>query len=111
MNNMDRVNWKVEGMTCSNCAVTIEKYLEKQGMSNVKVNLVGGEVVFDLKEMVEEKKLQDGIESLGYKVNKEIEAASMKGKKPMNRFLRYLLICAPFTLVLMLHMIPGLAPH
>jgi len=108
---MDRVNWKVEGMTCSNCAVTIGKYLEKQGMSNVKVNLVGGEVVFDLKEKVEEKKLQEGIESLGYKVNKEIETVTKEGRKPMNRFLRYLLICAPFTLILMLHMIPGLAPH
>ena len=109
MNNMDTVNWKVEGMTCSNCAVTIGKYLEKQGMSNVKVNLVGGEVIFDLKEKEKEKKLQEGIESLGYKVSNESEPSQMEDKRPINKFLRYVLICAPFTLILMLHMIPALA--
>lgn len=101
---MEQVNWKVEGMTCSNCALTIDKYLRNQGLHNVKVNLVGGEVVFDAIGKDREQKIQKGIESLGYKVKgDETEPV----RRPMNKFLRYVLICAPFTLVLMLHMIPG----
>lgn len=109
---MEKVNWKVEGMTCSNCAITIDKYLRNQGLQNVKVNLVGGEVVFDAVEKENEKKLQKGIESLGYKVidHDEHDGHDHSGHShggSMNKFLRYVLICAPFTLVLMLHMIPG----
>jgi P-type Cu+ transporter len=106
---MEKVNWKVEGMTCSNCALTIDKYLRKEGMQNVKVNLVGGEVAFEIGTKENEKQVEKGIESLGYKVvplNGNDPGASQRAA-PMNRFLRYVLICAPFTLVLMLHMIPG----
>ncbi len=105
---MEKVNWKVEGMTCSNCALTIDKYLRNQGMQNVKVNLVSGEVIFDVVEKESETKVYKGVESLGYKVigQGDAEKAS-SSKKNLNKFLRYVLICAPFTLVLMLHMIPG----
>ncbi|WP_233218249.1 heavy-metal-associated domain-containing protein, partial [Roseateles chitinivorans] len=44
--NMEKVNWKVEGMTCTNCALTVNKYLQSQGMQNVKVNFIGGDVSF-----------------------------------------------------------------
>ena len=107
---MEKVNWKVEGMTCSNCALTIDKYLRNQGMQNVKVNLVGGEVVFDVVDKGNQTKLQKGVESLGYKVIEEDEHGhhhSSAGDKGINKFLLYVLICAPFTLILMLHMIPG----
>jgi len=107
---MEKVNWKVEGMTCSNCALTIDKYLRNQGMQNVKVNLVGGEVIFDAVDKGNHTKLQKGVESLGYKVIEEDEHghhhSSTEGKG-INKFLLYVLICAPFTLILMLHMIPG----
>lgn len=105
---MEKVNWKVEGMTCSNCALTIDKYLRNQGMQNVKVNLVGGEVIFDIVEKDSEPEIQKGIESLGYNVIGEADQkiASATGKR-LNKFLQYVLICSPFTLILMLHMIPG----
>jgi copper chaperone CopZ len=35
---METVKWKVEGMTCANCALTINKYLDKKGMQNIRVN-------------------------------------------------------------------------
>lgn len=28
---MEKVVWKVEGMTCTNCALTINQYLQKKG--------------------------------------------------------------------------------
>lgn len=103
---METVNWKVEGMTCTNCALTVNKYLEKEGMKNVKVNPVTGEVMFDVVEQNGNMdKLEKGISQLGYHVA-EKNGVSLKtdDKKPMNKYLRYLIICAPFTLVLMLHM-------
>ncbi|MBL0136743.1 MAG: cadmium-translocating P-type ATPase [Chitinophagaceae bacterium] len=103
---MEKVNWKVEGMSCSNCALTIGKFLENKGMQNVKVNLVSGEVLFDTVES-DNAPLKKGIESLGYKVVGDVEIAAEAPKK-MNRFLRYVLWCTPLTLILMLHMIPGI---
>lgn len=105
---METINWKVEGMTCTNCALTISKYLEKKGMQDVKVSPVDGDVTFQINDANGKKDLQKGIEDLGYTVIKPAHdhghdhSAHGKG---INKFLRYLLICTPFTLVLMLHML------
>jgi len=107
---MDAINWKVEGMTCANCALTIGKYLEKQGMQQVKVNLVSGEVMFETVEVdsQKEEELKKGIKGLGYIVAGNVELGGKEENHKMNRYLKYVLICAPFTLVLMLHMIPAI---
>jgi Cu+-exporting ATPase len=102
---METVNWKVEGMTCSNCALTISKYLQHEGVSNVKVNPIDGDVSFEAVEEQKADKLIRGIEGLGYKVIDTKNHGEGAGKKSMNKFLRYFLICLPFTLVLMLHML------
>ena len=47
-NYMEKIQWKVDGMDCSNCALTIRRYLEKQGMQDVKVNFATGDVSFDM---------------------------------------------------------------
>lgn len=102
---METVNWKVEGMTCSNCALTISKYLQNQGLKNVKVNPIDGDVSFDLNgEEKKEEKLVRGVEDLGYKVVAQHNITSTPPGKKMNKFLRYTLMCLPFTLILMLHM-------
>jgi len=102
---METVNLKVEGMTCSNCALTISKYLQQQGLQNVKVNPIDGDVSFETPgEMQGDDKITKGIEGLGYKVLEQGNVSKLNGKKSINRFLRYFLICLPFTLVLMLHM-------
>ncbi|MBS1597462.1 MAG: cadmium-translocating P-type ATPase [Bacteroidetes bacterium] len=103
---METINWKVEGMTCSNCALTINKYLEKKGMQHVKVSFAGGDVSFETKEDSATQELKKGIEDLGYKVVDD-SVANTKTARPLNKFLRYLLICLPFTLILMLHMFNG----
>ena len=43
---METVNWKVEGMSCSACAQTINGFLEKKGMKDVRVSLTAGEAQF-----------------------------------------------------------------
>ena len=62
---MEKVEWKVDGMDCTNCALTISKYLTKQGQKNVKVNFIGGEVRFDLDNPSSKEKLAKGIADLG----------------------------------------------
>jgi Cu+-exporting ATPase len=103
---MESVQWKVEGMTCANCALTIRKYLENQGNQNVKVNPIDGDVSFDMVEASSPDRLIKGIQSLGYSVADDGSGKKMKAAKPFlhNHFRRFL-FCLPFTAVLMLHML------
>src|ERR1700755_412127 len=65
---MEKIQWKVEGMDCTNCALTIRRYLEKQGMKEVKVNFATGDVSFDHDEQKKTEDLSKGISDLGYSV-------------------------------------------
>ena len=102
---MEKVEWVVEGMTCGNCALSISKFLQKEGMDEVKVNPITGAVSFN-KNGKEEATLISGIKSLGYTI--QDEQLSTNAKKPFlsNNKSRFL-ICLPFTIVLMLHMLDG----
>jgi len=66
---MEKVKWEVAGMSCTNCALSVHKYLEAEGMQNVKVNFMANEVSFDMNGDVSKEQLRKGIKSLGYKVN------------------------------------------
>jgi P-type Cu+ transporter len=107
---MEKVQWKVEGMTCANCALTIHKYLEKEGLKEVKVNAIGGDVSFEMNGIHAKEELAKGIQNLGYTVIGDRPVDSKKRKilsSPLERFW----FCLPFTVLLMLHMIPGLSIH
>jgi P-type Cu+ transporter len=109
---METINWKIEGMSCSTCALTIGKFLEKEGLQNIKVSLASGDVSFDTTNGVDRGRLQKGIHALGYTVVRE-EAGSgvAPGRPPMNKHLRYFLFCLPFTILLDLHMLGGDVLH
>jgi P-type Cu+ transporter len=110
---MEKITWKVEGMDCTNCALTIRKYLEKQGMQDVRVNFATGDVSFGTADKAKTETLSKGIKDLGYTVmganghthahghehNEKVRTAIFS-----SHFQRFL-FCLPFTLVLMLHMI------
>ena len=104
---MEKVEWKVEGMDCTNCALTISKYLNKEGLKNVKVNFIGGDVSFELNESKSKEQLTKGITNLGYTVVNELPIGN--NKTPAKLFTNHLqrfLFCLPFTAILMLHMLP-----
>jgi Cu+-exporting ATPase len=104
---MEKVEWKVDGMDCTNCALTISKYLTKEGVKNVKVNFIGGDVSFESNAGMPKEKLAKGIADLGYTVVGETHAEALK--PPFKLFANHLqrfLFCLPFTAVLMLHMLP-----
>lgn len=114
---MEKVDWKVEGMNCTNCALSITNYLNKEGVKNVNVDFIGGEVSFETIENTSKEKLAKGIENLGYKVASEKES-SVEENKSRNIFIEIItfgflkdhfsrfLFCLPFTIILMMHMLP-----
>lgn len=107
---MEKVQWKVDGMDCSNCALTIRKYLEKQGMQEVKVNFATGEVSFDMNGNRKPEELVIGIKDLGYEVAHQQPVTG--NRQPfLSTHLQRFLFCLPFTAILMLHMIPGVHIH
>jgi Cu+-exporting ATPase len=108
---MEKTNWKVDGMTCSNCSLTVTKYLEKEGKRNVKVNLISGDVIFDKEEGQDLNRIIKGIEELGYKVNTETGTSKVVRKRLFANHLQRFLFCAVFTVPLMLHMFDSLQPH
>ena len=119
---MDKKEWIVEGMTCTTCALNVSKYLEKEGLKQVKVNPMSGDVSFVSNESFEEASIKSGIDRLGYKV------VSTEGTKPktngshhgddhgsasgfLNTNKKRFLFTLPFTAILLLHMLHGVLPH
>jgi Cu+-exporting ATPase len=99
---METIQWKVEGMTCANCALTIRKYLEKEGQQNIKVNPIDGDVHFELVNGNSTEVLKKGIDALGYRVVSTGKEDGT-GKRPfLSNHLNRFIFCLPFTLVLML---------
>lgn len=104
---MEKVEWKVEGMDCTNCALTITKYLQKEGMKDVKVNFIGGDVNFELNGNKSKNELSKGIADLGYTVKTEgLTTNNQQRTTFFSNHLQRFLFCLPFTAVLMLHMLP-----
>src|SRR5213596_2159065 len=98
---MEKVQWKIEGMHCANCALTINKYLQKKGAANITVNPIDGDVRFDMNGAATRQQLAEGVESLGYKV----QYADKLKQKDKASFLKPILsndinrfwFCLPFT--------------
>jgi Cu+-exporting ATPase len=107
---MENVQWKVEGMDCNSCALTIHKYLEKQGMKNVKVNSVSGNVSFEMNGGAATPKLIKGLSNLGYQVANQQEVTEKK-KPFLSTHLHRFFFCLPFAFVFVLHMIFGSRLH
>lgn len=103
---METVQWKVEGMDCTNCALTIRRYLEKEGLKNVQVNFANGDVLFDTANEINKEKIAKGIHELGYEVV-NLKPQTSNNKPFLSTHLHRFVFCLPFTILLMLNMIPG----
>jgi Cu+-exporting ATPase len=105
---MESVQLKVDGMSCTNCALSIHKYLQSEGIIEPKVNFMEGAVQFDLPANGNKDKLIKGINSLGYKVRGSDEAPT---KHFLDNNKERALFSFIFTLPLMIHMLPGIHIH
>ncbi|MBN8671151.1 MAG: cadmium-translocating P-type ATPase [Chitinophagales bacterium] len=95
----------VEGMTCGNCALTISKLLEKKGATNISANAASGDVSFSLPEAQDVAVIYDTIDGMGYHVVREgQEGMGANEHAHQDNSTRYLIICAAFTIPLLLHM-------
>ncbi len=67
---MEKINLKVEGMTCVNCAKAIEVSLQRlKGVKRVEVSFELGRVLVEFEEeFLSDEEIKKVIESLGYKV-------------------------------------------
>lgn len=112
---MEKVEMKVGGMSCTNCALTIDKYLKEKGLENVKVNFIGGDVSFDKPDDAPLQEIEKGISQLGYTVKKENHEGHdhevYYGFLPFKNNLQRFWFCAIFTAPLMLHMLPFVHIH
>ena len=99
---MEKIQWKIEGMTCTNCALSVNKVLTRQGMEKVEVNAITGEVVFEAKQKDDTiNTARKSVEGLGYTVIEEGVAATPQKKKWFKNNLQRAMFCLPFTLLLM----------
>jgi len=102
-----KISCKVEGMTCGNCALTIQKHLENQGATDIITNPTTGEVHFTPQQDGQEKELLLGLKKLGYApinedllLNKKSSTAGMIHSKSSI----FLMICILCWLPLIAHM-------
>lgn len=98
----EQLTWKVDGMTCANCAQGIRNVLVKKGLRDTEVNFAAGEVNFTLIDGFSEDQVQADIEKLGYVVTREEQTPT-----PASRFSaleKRFAFCLLFTLPLLAHM-------
>ena len=107
---MENIQWKVDGMSCTNCALSIHKYLSSKGIHEPKVNFMEGEVQFELVDAAQKPGLIKGIQDLGYQVRGQ-EAEAGQTKKWLDNNKERAIFSMIFTLPLIVHMIPGVHIH
>ena len=105
---MESVQWKVDGMSCTNCALSIHKYLQTSGIEAPKVSFMEGEVQFEMPSDIKKETLIKGIQKLGYKVRGQEEK---QVKKWLDNNRDRALFSFLFTAPLVLHMFPGVHIH
>jgi len=98
--NESYIELNVKGMNCTNCALGIQRYLEKEGLAEVSVNFSTEEVSFVLGNGQTLPSIVQGIERMGYQVGQEEEEE--QGFAPIEKLFA---VCLVFTLPLLLHML------
>ena len=101
------IDLKVDGMTCSGCASSIESLLKRNKLDDVHVNFIEGSVHFSKDHQTDIKKIIEGINQLGYKV---IDVNEPKTSFQLSLGVK-LIIASLFTLPLLLtHILPHTFP-
>ena len=103
---MEATTLKVEGMDCASCALSITKCLQKQGLQNVKVNFVSGDVSFNNTNNIEPELIEKNIKDLGYTVvtgNIAKKEVTRLFKNQLQRFLFCLFFSAPLFVAHLIH--------
>lgn len=101
----DNIQWKVEGMSCTNCALSVEKLLKSKGAENVSVSFIGGDVSFEKPAAWDLQTIEKSINQLGYHVvNGSLNNTASSKKKFLSNYFERFIFCLIFTIPLWLHM-------
>jgi P-type Cu+ transporter len=99
------IELKVEGMTCTNCALGVKRYIEKEGGTDISVDFAGEEARFKLAEPEKLPVLIKGIQRLGYDVKEQsYDQPAEVSTKGMSAIEKKFYFCLVFTIPLLLHM-------
>ncbi len=101
-----KVTLHIDGMTCNNCALGIQNYLEKKGLEQVNVSFPNQEASFVLDNKEDINEIKRGINKLGFQANSEQDIEEQKGEKKKFRLqlIHYLITSVLFTIPLLLPM-------
>lgn len=99
---MTSINCKVEGMHCTNCALSVSKYLEKKGMQDVNVSFATEEVSFTAPAGADSREVLNGINQMGYRV--VLPEDKPAARKVYTTLTFKFVFCFIFTGPLLLHM-------
>lgn len=94
----------VEGMTCTNCAIGVQKIIEKNGGENAKVNFSTGEAIFDSNSKNNKQSIIEAINKGGYKVLQDTNQNEPPKYSTVEKLFAF---CALFTIPLFTHMFVG----
>lgn len=98
-------------MTCTNCAMSVDKQLKSLGLQGVEVDFMQSQVRFKYTDAdsIPLQKIQDGIQGLGFKVEKDQGSDEKIPDSLTDRLLgtpvKRFIVCLIFTIPLWLHMI------
>lgn len=98
---------KVEGMTCSNCALGVTNTIKKEGLHDVNVNFITGDVTFETVAPDKLKTIVKKIQELGYRVvsGSATEHGHDHAHNHSHTNVETLFyVTLPFTALLLLHM-------
>ena len=98
------VSYDVEGMSCTNCALGIQRALEKEGFHNVNVDFTNGEVQLEVGDEARLPVAVKRIEDLGYKVKDRTGGDDNQQKKGLAPIEKKFWFTAIFTVPLILSM-------
>ncbi|MGL1558217.1 hypothetical protein ACSTJW_00135, partial [Vibrio parahaemolyticus] len=82
-------------MSCTNCALTVERFLKDKGLTDIKVNFIGCDASFTTAPDTSLHDIKKGLSNLGYPVKNS--DATTKQKFLRNHLHRFI-FCAVFTL-------------
>lgn len=91
----------IQGMTCTNCANSVAKVIERSGGLDVAVNFTTGEAYFDIEKNQDITQINNNISKLGYQVSEEEDHDSTQNSNLEKQFYFTLI----FTVPLFLHML------
>ncbi len=102
----DRLNLKVEGMTCNHCASTVGGIIKQEGGKDIQVDYLMGEANFDHIPAEKLERILKRLKNAGYEA--QSDGFNAEERSGISSIEKKFLFTLPFSFVLLMHMF---VPH